>query len=406
MQITKLDCGIRLVYEKLPHSKSVSVGIWIGSGTINETEKFWGISHFIEHMLFKGTVTRTAKDIAVSMDKTGGQLNAFTAHDCTCVYSKTLAEDLDFALELIADMILNSKFDKKDIATEKTIVEEEIDMYEDNPEELAHDILAGICFEGHSLGWNILGSHESVNSFDKKLIKEYMDLRYCADEIVISVAGAFDEDSIKEKCEKYFGTVRKEKSINLVTATPEYNKGEVVRYKEIEQAHIAIGLPGLCYNDPKMYAHTLICNVLGGSMSSRLFQHIREEKGLAYSVYSFPNVFKNGGYTSIYAGCNAENIQTVSAMIEDELYKIHKIGITKREFEDMKQHLKAGIILASESAGNRMSTMGKQLILRNKIVSDEEVIKIVENLSMEDVENCLYLFNPDNISKVILMPKQ
>ncbi len=406
MEITKLDCGIRLVSDKMPHSKSVSVGVWIGSGTVYETEKFWGISHFIEHMLFKGTERRTAKDIAIQMDKIGGQLNAFTAHDCTCVYSRTLAQDLDFSLEILSDMLINSKFADKDIKTEKTIVGEEIDMYEDNPEELVHDILAGVCFPDHSLGWNILGSHDSVNSFNKQKIQEYMNQRYCADEIVISVAGSFDENTIAEKCEKFFGSIRKEKSINKVNHLPKYQKGECVRYKDIEQAHVAIGLPGLCYNDENMYTHTLICNVLGGSMSSRLFQHVREERGLAYSIYSFPNVFGLAGYTSVYAGCSSENIGKVVSIMESEIESIYKNGITDTELADMKQHLKAGLILSSESAGSRMSAMGKQLLLRNKITIDDEIIEIIDNLKMDDINNCLHLFNPDNAAKVLLLPKK
>ena len=404
IKITTLPNGIKLVYENMPFVKSVSVGAWIAAGSFYETKKFHGISHFIEHMLFKGTLSRSAADIAHEMDYIGGSLNAFTARDCTCFYTKTLAENLDTALSLLSDMIVNSLFAKKDIATEASVVKEEIDMYEDNPEELVHDITADICYPNHPFGQNILGTHETVSSFNKELIKEYMNVRYRAENIVISIAGNINESHIAEKTAEYFGSIPAGGADKFTHDIPTFNTCSLIKHKPVEQANLVVAFEGLPNKSADMYALLLVCNILGGGMSSRLFQSIREEKGLAYSVYTYPNVYAHAGYTTIYAGCAAENFETVKNLIFEEVDKLRTRGITEEEFLRNKNQLKGSCVLSNETVGSRMSTHGKQLLLKGKIDSDDDIISKIDGITDESVRRVLRLFNPDKASLCAVMP--
>ncbi len=406
IDIKTLSNGIRLVCEPMPHVKSVSVGAWIAAGSFYEEPRFHGISHFIEHMLFKGTKSRSAKQIAEEMDFAGGQLNAFTARDCTCFYTKTLPENLDTSLSLLSDMITNSLFAEKDLITERLVVKEEIDMYEDNPEELVHDLAGELCYPSHPFGQNILGTHKSVESFDREIIREYMDLRYTADNIVISVAGKFDSELLTELCEKYFGkNIKKSKKCDFVHDIPEFNVASLIRHKPVEQANAVIAFEGLAYPHKNTYAYLILCNILGGSMSSRLFQKIREDMGLAYSVYTYPNTYAHAGYTTIYAGCASENFDTVKNLILEETEKLYSNGITEEEFIRAKKQLKGNFVLANETAGSRMSSYGKQLLLYNKINSDDDVIGRIDSVNETEISQALKLFDISKASLCAVMPK-
>ncbi len=404
INIIKLSNGIRLVCEDMPFVKSVSVGVWIAAGSFYEEKRFHGISHFIEHMLFKGTANRSAKQIAEEMDFIGGQLNAFTAHDCTCFYTKTLAENLDTSLSLLSDMLINSLFTEKDLSTEQLVVKEEIDMYEDNPEELAHDLICSICYPSHPFGQNILGTHKSVSSFDKNLISEYMTERYRAENIVISVAGSFDFDSLKSLCEKYFGGI-KSGANEFLHDIPQFNTDTLIKYKPVEQANIVIAFDGIAYSHEDMYALLLISNILGGSMSSRLFQSVREEKGLAYSVYSCPNIYAHAGYVTVYAGCATRNFDTVRDLIFEEIEGMVKNGVTEDEFIRTKNQLRGGYALANETAGSRMSAYGKQLLLHGKISSDDDILNKIDSIDEESIRRTLKLFDCTKASVCAVMPK-
>ncbi len=405
LNIKKLSNGIRLVCEKMPYVKSVSVGVWVAAGSFYEEPEYHGISHFIEHMMFKGTKNRSAKALAEEMDFAGGQLNAFTARDCTCYYTKTLEKDLELSLSLLSDMLLNSLFAGKDIKTEKLVVKEEIDMYEDNPEELAHDLISDICYPGHPFGQNILGSHKSVSSFAKPQIVEYMDKRYRGDNMVIAVAGNYDEHQLEELCEIYFGKI-KEGGQEFSHKIPPFKVDTLIKRKAVEQANLVFAFEGLDHFHGDMYAMLLLSNILGGSMSSRLFQSIREEKGLAYSVYACPNVYAHAGYITVYAGCAADNYELVKNLILEEIDLLAAKGISETEFIRTKNQLRGSCALASETTGNRMSSCGKQLLLHGEIISDDETLKRIDDISEESINRTLKLFDTKKASLCVIMPEE
>lgn len=405
IEITTLSCGMRFVYDHIPGCRSISAGVWIGSGSRFESTRYWGISHFIEHMLFKGTQRRTARQIAEEMDGVGGQINAFTARDCTCFYTKTLDEHLDLALDLLSDMLLHSKFEEKDILTEKSVVKEELDMYEDTPEELVHDLLADVCYHGHPIGKNILGSPQTIDSFDLQKIRQYMDMRYCADDMVLAASGSLDPAVMVEKAEAYFGGVSQKPSRSEITAVPVFTTGNDYRTKAVEQAHIAVAYPGIPYGHPDLYALMLVSNILGGGMSSRLFQSLREEKGLAYSVYAYPNIYQDTGYITVYAGCAKEKQRQAAEMIYDEIENLQKNGITRQELERTKQQMKGSFLLSNETTGSRMSGAGKQLLLYGRVKSDQEILNLTEAVDMESAARAAALFERAKASECIVSPE-
>jgi len=402
-KIKYLSGGVRLIYQHLPYAKSVAAGIFIKSGSAYEKGAFCGISHFIEHMLFKGTTTKTSLDIATLSELTGGRLNAYTDRECTCIYTRTLPEDLDVSLDLMSDMVLNSVFDEESMRTEKNVVLEEIKMYEDNPEELAHDILAEITYPSHPIGSPIVGSEKTVSEFTRKLIKEYMKTRYSGNNIVISVAGQFDEDLLTEKISKLFENVSScPDNINQESAifTPSYEK----RKKPVEQAHITLAFPGYLSSDDRKYALNLVSNVFGGSTNSRLFQKIREELGLAYSVYSCPNIFTTASYTAVYAACGKENLKTVSDLLLEQSADLFANGITEEELEFAKKQFACSFVLSSESCSSLMSSAGRQLLLLGKVETDEEILEKIRLVDINSANVAAKLFSPDNYSCVIITP--
>ena len=281
-----LKNGVRVVCEYIPYVRSVTLGIWVKTGSRNENVRNNGVSHFIEHMLFKGTDKRSAAEIAESIDNIGGQLNAFTGKECTCYYAKTLDEHLDIAMDVLSDMLTNSTFTKKDIALEKRVILEEIGMYEDSPEELVHDILSETVWDGSAIGYPILGTAKSLRGINQETIKEYMKDRYTPGNMVISVAGNFDESKLEDMLETYFNSGipgdETENNVENVDFRPEVK----VREKDTEQVHICIGFEGIKNGDDALYPLLAVNNIFGGGMSSRLFQKIREKKGLVYSIYS------------------------------------------------------------------------------------------------------------------------
>ena len=384
-KIRTLPCGLRLVCEKIDHVRSVSLGVRIAAGTRTESEEFWGISHFIEHMLFKGTETRSAREIAEFTDSFGAQLNAFTARDNTCFYIKALDEHFEKCFEILSDMLLRSTFGKDEISKEQNVVLEEISMYEDAPEELLYDTLDELCFSGQAIGRNILGCEKSLMTFDKAKIKRYMDLLYCADNMVISAAGNFEEERFFELAEKYFGSMKNRIAKPPVTATPVYTQGDAVKLKDIEQTHIGVAFPGVSDTSEDMYAMSIVNQVLGGGMSSRLYQRIREEMGLAYAVDSACTNYADCGITSVYAAVSPCNEEKAKEEIVKEIKKL-KNGLKSDEIHRACEQVKAACVLASEGIGGRMSGMSKQLLLHGKIQTDEEYIARINSIKKEEIE--------------------
>jgi len=404
-KIRTLPCGLRLACEKIDHVRSVSLGVRIAAGTRTESEEFWGISHFIEHMLFKGTENRSAREIAEFTDNFGAQLNAFTARDNTCFYIKALDEHFEKCFEILSDMILHSTFGAEEIRKEQSVVMEEISMYEDAPEELLYDTLDELCFSGQAIGRNILGCEKSLMTFDKAKIKRYMDLLYCADNMVISAAGNFEEERFFELAEKYFGNMKNRFAKPPVTATPVYTVGEVVRNKDIEQTHIGIAFPGTADTSEDMYAMSIVNQILGGGMSSRLYQHIREELGLAYAVDSACTNYADCGITSVYAAVSPHNEEKTKEEIVKEIKKL-KNGVGADEISRACEQVKAACVLASEGIGGRMSAMSKQLLLQGKIETDEEYITRINTITNKEIKKILAdYFEFDKMNIVTVRPE-
>jgi predicted Zn-dependent peptidase len=394
-----LNNGVRLVYEKISYVRSVSVGIWVGTGSRSENLNNNGISHFIEHMLFKGTPNRSAKDIAQTIDAIGGQINAFTGKECTCYYTKTLDSHLNIALDVLADMFFNSKFETADINVEKKVVVEEISMYEDTPEELVHDIFSEMVWSGNSLGYPILGTQKCINKFNKKMIKQYMNEYYTPYNTVISVAGNFDEAELIDYVKKHFENWKYNGEFKLNYSPVEFKINKDIRIKETEQVHLCMGFEGIEHGNDKVYPLLALNNIFGGGMSSRLFQNIREEKGLVYSIYSYPSTYKGAGLFMIYAGMNPEYLQKVVDLTKKEIDLLLKNGITQDELNKSKDQLKGNYILGLESINSRMNSIGKSELMLAKIDTPEEILKKMENIKIDDIYEIIEMvFKYENMS--------
>lgn len=382
----KLNCGVRIVMEQIPYVQSVSVGIWVKAGSVDETAKNAGISHFIEHMLFKGTESRSAKKIAEDVDKIGGQMNAFTGKEATCYYLKTLANNIDKAAEILIDMFVYSKFDEEEMEKEKRVVYEEIKMMEDSPEDDAHDIISELIFKGNSLAKSIIGTPKSLQGITRNSIKKYISEEYTRDNIVVSICGSFDPDHV---CGLFDSKLMNLNGVKAAKAfdESEYKPNYKVKVKDIEQSHLCLGLKGLSLEDERYYSLVLLNNIMGGSMSSRLFQNIREEKGLAYSVYSMSSSFSNTGYFNIYAGVSHDKIKDAVLGIRDELKLLKMEGITSDELQIAKEQLKGSYIFSLENVNGRMFSIGKNMLLLNRIYTPEEVMASIDAVTMDDIKD-------------------
>jgi predicted Zn-dependent peptidase len=395
----KLDNGIRIITEEMPSYRSISMGVWIGTGSTKEEPGEEGASHFIEHMLFKGTDTRSAADIAVEMDSLGGSMNAFTSKECTCFYAKVLDEHMINGTDILSDIVRHSKFDEAEIEKEKGVVCEEISMVEDNPEELVHELLCTTFYEGDPLAKPILGTQDSVRSFTRDRLLAYMDKHYIPSNIVIACAGKFDPDKLLDTLKDKFGSKTFGKTSENLSNT--YASGSKFRSieKDIEQVHIALAMPGYSIDEEGQYPLFVFNNIIGGSMSSRLFQKIREEKGLAYTVYSYPSSYRSTGYFSLYAGTNEKQAEQVVKLMLDEMEDIRRNGVSKDELERSKNQLKGGYVLGQESTSGRMNAIGKSELLRGSVYTEEEIMGRIERVSMDDVMNIIpHVMDRSNIS--------
>lgn len=392
IEIRTLDCGIRVVMEKITHVQSVAIGLWVKAGAVDEEKEISGISHFIEHMMFKGTENRTAKQIAEDVDRIGGQINAFTGREATCYYIKTLSSNADKASEILLDMFMNSQFDKEEMSKEKKVIYEEMKMIEDNPDEYAHETISDLVFKGSPYEKSIIGTQTSLKGISQEKLKAYIADEYSRDSIVVSVAGNFDCDEI---CNIFEGKLKhlKESKPKKEFYDEAYEPRYQVKVKDIEQSHICIGTRGLKIDDDNYYALVLLNNIMGGSMSSRLFQNIREQKGLAYSVYSHSSSYTHAGYFNIYAGVSHDKVGETIQAIKEELERLKNEGITEDELHVAKEQLKSNYIFGQESVNGRMFSIGKNACLLNKIWTPEEVIREIDEVSMEDIEKASELIN-------------
>ena len=384
-----LKNGIRIVAEEIKYVNSISIGIWVKSGSRYETPLNNGVSHFIEHMLFKGTKHRNAKEIANSIDKIGGQLNAFTSKECTCFYAKVLDSHFDIALDVLSDMLQNSLFLEAEIEKEKRVVMEEISMYEDSPEDLVHDIYTQTVLAGNSLGMPILGTKETIGSLSRENIIDYFNQVFSAENIVISIVGNFDKKYIFEKIEKAFGNYELTKAKQNTDEGSKFVSDICHKKKDTEQVHICIGYKGIELGSKYVYPLLVVNNIFGGSMSSRLFQNIREDKGLAYSVFSYPSLYTNCGLFTIYSGMHPTQTKTVVDLINYEISELKELGIKEQELFDSKEQLKGNYILGLESTSGRMISIGKSELLLSRIYSPEEILELIDSVKMDDVNHII-----------------
>lgn len=376
--------GVRIVLENIPTVRSVAIGVWIGTGSRNETEQNNGISHFLEHMFFKGTKTRTAREIAESFDSIGGQVNAFTSKEYTCYYAKVLDTHAEFALEVLADMFFNSTFVEEELDKEKKVVLEEIKMYEDTPDDIVHDLLSKAIYKDHSLGFPILGTEETLTTFTGDSLRTYMSDFYTPENVVISVAGNIGEDFIG-KVEKYFGQFDgKQKETS--SQKPVFHANRIAKKKDTEQAHLCLGYQGLPVGHEDIYSLIVMNNILGGSMSSRLFQEVREQRGLAYSIFSYHSAFKDSGIITIYGGTGADQLELLLETIHETLEKLQQDGITEKELNNSKEQLKGSLMLSLESTNSRMSRNGKNELLLKKHRSLDEIISEIDKVTKDSVD--------------------
>lgn len=386
-----LENGVRVVGQKIEGFRSVSVGIWIGTGSANEVAvEERGVSHFIEHMLFKGTERRTAQQIAAEMDGMGGILNAFTSKECTCYHARIVDEKLPQTLDLLCDIVFHATLDETEMQKEKGVVLEEINMVEDTPEDLVHDLLSEAYFGDHPLARPILGTAESIANMTKDIMLRYLERQYVPENIVFAAAGGIDFeafcDLVAEQTKHLKPSGRKPYRYEAFgAAKPRF----LSRVKPIEQAHLCLSMPGFSLEDERMYSLNVFNNAFGGSMSSRLFQQIREQRGLAYDVYSHPSTYVRNGVYSIYAGVTAAKAVEVYQLLLDEMQDILKNGLSQEEFNRSKEQLKGNYILGLESTSSRMNAIGRSMVMTGKIRTAEETIASIEKVTMEDIQEIL-----------------
>ncbi|AJO58295.1 pitrilysin family protein [Bacillus subtilis] len=394
--------GVRIVLENNPTVRSVAIGVWIGTGSRHETPEINGISHFLEHMFFKGTSTKSAREIAESFDRIGGQVNAFTSKEYTCYYAKVLDEHANYALDVLADMFFHSTFDENELKKEKNVVYEEIKMYEDAPDDIVHDLLSKATYGNHSLGYPILGTEETLASFNGDSLRQYMHDYYTPDRVVISVAGNISDSFIKD-VEKWFGSYEaKGKATGL--EKPEFYTEKLTRKKETEQAHLCLGFKGLEVGHERIYDLIVLNNVLGGSMSSRLFQDVREDKGLAYSVYSYHSSYEDSGMLTIYGGTGANQLQQLSETIQETLATLKRDGITSKELENSKEQMKGSLMLSLESTNSKMSRNGKNELLLGKHKTLDEIINELNAVNLERVNGLARQLFTEDYALALISP--
>lgn len=384
-----LPNGLRVIAEHIPHFPSVSVGLWIGAGSMYETREENGLSHFVEHMLFKSTENRTTKEIAVEMDALGGQVNAFTSKECTCYYAKVIAEHLTRATELLADLLLRAKLDEAEFEKERGVILEEIAMCEDTPEDLVYDLLAEAYFGEHALSRPILGTAEQIACVTCEALADFRRRHYRPDNTVLAVAGQFDLDELKALAARCFGDWHAEGSTPLPPPVNGCDARVITKAKDIEQVHLCLAFPGVAQDDDDLYALSVLNNLFGGGMSSRLFQRIREEMGAAYSVYSFPSAYANCGTFSVYAGTSPETAQRVADELHAQIKALLDGGVTDEEFAMAKDQLRVSYVLGLESSSSRMSSIGRNKLLRGEAIDPEEVVRRIEAVTKEDVQRVM-----------------
>jgi len=379
-----LPNGMKLLTEKVPAVRSASVGIVVGTGSGFERPEEAGISHFTEHMLFKGTAARSAFQIARDIDSVGGKINAFTSKEYTCFYTIMIDEHIATALDVLSDIFLNSLLEQKEIDMEKGVILEEIKMYEDTPDELIHDFFAETIWSGHPMGSPTIGFVDTVKAVNHQSMKDYMQRLYTPDNAFWVISGNIEHARIKDQLvPRMTGFVGKE--IKPKLGLPKINSQIKLKHKKTEQAHICLGTKGVSHLDPDRYTYALLDNVLGGSMSSRLFQEVREKRGLCYAIYSYNSSLRDLGLFAVYAGTSKQNMAQVIELTLKEFSKVKKTGVTRDELSRAKEYLKGNLVLGLETTSSRMHYITKSELYYGRVLTVDEMIQKIEAVTLDDV---------------------
>jgi len=399
-----LSNGVRVVAEAMPAVRSVAIGLWVLAGSRHEPEALQGVSHFVEHLMFKGTERRSAREIAEAMDAVGGQLNAFTSKEYTCFHARVLDEHLPLAVDVIADMLLASLLRAEDIERERGVIQEEIGHYEDTPDELVHDLFAQAMWPNHPLGRSVLGTRASIAQLGREDILRYLRSAYAAANTVIAVAGNFNPGELRELLERQFGSWRGGGS-SREDAVPQSGRSTALRSKDAELLHVCLGGEGLPVGHKDIYALSVLSNILGGGPSSRLFQEIREERGLAYSVFAYTASYRDSGAFVIYCGAGPERIQAALRVLGGELRKICRSGVDARELSRAKEQFKSNITMALESSGARMNRIGRAVLLSGKAISIDQVLERIDRIELADISRLASQFcDPERLTLAAIGP--
>jgi predicted Zn-dependent peptidase len=401
---TVLENGIRVVAERMPSVRSISLGIWVNVGSRDENDQEMGISHFLEHMLFKGTRRRTAHDISLEMDSIGGELNAFTTREGTTFYAKMLDEHLRKGVDIISDIFLHSRLERRDIEREKQVVLEELKMVEDDPEDYIHDLHAKAVWDGNPLARSILGTHRSVSSLRRETIQKYVAKHYSPENIVISVAGQFRFQELLDLLNRSIGQWKRsgEKGNRV---PPLLRPGVFVRKKKVEQVHLCFGAMGLPQGHKDRFVIYALNGLLGSSMGSRLFQEIREKRGLVYTIYSYLSSYEDTGLFNIYAATGPKTVRQVIDLIHKEIRKVKRNGITRQELSRVKNQMKGSLMLSLESTSSRMSRLARDEIYEGNYCSLQETLRRIEKVTVDQIHSLAQdIFQDRFLSLALLGP--
>lgn len=396
-----LTNGVRVLVHPMSHTRAVSIGVWVETGSRHETAEQAGMAHFIEHMLFKGTKTRSAKELAIAFDRIGGNSNAYTSKEQTCYYTRVLDRYAKEAIDLLADMLWNSVFDVEEMEREKQVIMEEINMVEDTPDDCVHEYLWEAMYPNHPLGHSILGTKETLSSFTRDDVLGFYRKAYHPSRIIVSLAGNIEEDMVAY-IEQAFGDISWEESADLSVEPSAFTPAVVRHTKEVEQAHLTLAWPSSGVKDEQIYATVLLQTMLGGSMSSRLFQDIRETRGLAYSIYSYHTSYIDQGVFAIYGGTSPEQLDELDEAIQDSIQEVLSKGFTETELENAKDQIISNIYLSLESSTTWMNRLARNEILYGQQKSIEEYVERYQLVTLRDIQEVSQLFKQNSAKSLIL----
>jgi predicted Zn-dependent peptidase len=402
---TRAASGLRVVTERLPSLRSVTVGAWVGAGARDEVDGEWGASHFLEHLLFKGTAERSARDIAEAVESVGGEMNAFTTHEQTVFYVRVPDAQLELALEILGDVLWRPAFRPDDVEAERQVILEEIGMRDDTPDDLVHDLFASALFPQHPLGREVLGGESSIRAMSRDLIATYHGAHYKPSNMVLAAAGNLEHDHVVQLIDTYFP---QDEAPAPKREHDEFTGARRVALipRDSEQAHVVLGMRAIAALDPDRYALTVLNQALGGGMSSRLFQHVREERGLAYSVYSYRAAYEETGFLAIYAGTAPERLDETLDVVQNEVHTlVADGGLPGRELEAAKGHLVGSLSMSLETSSSRMRRLGRSELVEGEVPELDEVVARVAAVTDDDVSRVIdRVFHEPEIALAVVGP--